>query len=276
MTGTGAAKDALGSEESRRWRIPSFAVEELKAAVKIPSAGPKGLALLVGLAGFVWLLSGVYKVQPDEQGVVLQFGRWVDTTHPGLHYHWPAPISTVLLPKVTKINQIQLGATDAADVDTGRPATRNQMLTGDENIVEADCVVFWQIKDAGRYLFSVSNPEGTLKAIAEASLREVASQHPIQAALSGQRQLIASQVRELLQQRLDAESTGIQVSQVQLQRVDPPYQVIDAFNDVQRARADQERARNEAEAYANDIIPRARAVRSRSSTRRPAATSRKW
>lgn len=257
MTGTGETDD-VQSPDGRRWRIPSFAAEELKAAVKIPSAGPKGLALLVGLAGLTWLISGVYKVQPDEQGVVLRFGRWVETTDPGLHYHLPAPISTVLLPKVTKLNQIQLGAADAPEADTGRPATRNQMLTGDENIVEADCVVFWQVKDAGRYLFAVSNPEATLKAIAESSLREVVSQHPIQAALSGQRQLIASQVRELLQQRLDAEGTGIQVSQVQLQRVDPPYQVIDAFNDVQRARADQERARNEAEAYANDILPRAR------------------
>ena len=105
MTGTGETDD-VQSPDGRRWRIPSFAAEELKAAVKIPSAGPKGLALLVGLAGLTWLISGVYKVQPDEQGVVLRFGRWVETTDPGLHYHLPAPISTVLLPKVTKLNQI--------------------------------------------------------------------------------------------------------------------------------------------------------------------------
>ena len=139
-----------------------------------------------------------------------------------------------------------------------RPVNRNQMLTGDENIVEADCAVFWQIKDAGRFLFKVYDPEGMLKVAAESALREVIGRNPIQAALSDRRQQIADEVRESLQHLLDAEQTGILITQVQLQRVDPPSAVIDAFNDVQRARADQERARNEAEAYRNDILPRAR------------------
>jgi len=131
-------------------------------------------------------------------------------------------------------------------------------LTGDENIVEADCVVFWKVKDAGRYLFQIKNPEQAIKIAAESALREVIGRTPIRAAMSDKRQQIADETKQLLQVLLDNEQSGIYVTQVQLQRVDPPVAVIDAFNDVQRARADQERARNEAEAYHNDILPRAR------------------
>jgi membrane protease subunit HflK len=133
------------------------------------------------------------------------------------------------------------------------------MLTGDENIVEADCTVFWRIKDARHFLFKISKSELSVKIAAESALREIISRTPIQAAMSDKRAQIADETRELLQRLLDQEHAGILITQVQLQRVDPPPQVIDAFNDVQRARADQERARNEAEAYSNDVLPRARA-----------------
>jgi membrane protease subunit HflK len=132
------------------------------------------------------------------------------------------------------------------------------MLTGDENIVEADATVFWKIRDPLDYAFKVYDPEGTVKVAAESAIREVIGRNPIQAALSDRRQEIGDEAQELLQSLLDSYHTGILVTQVQLERVDPPELVIDAFNDVQRARADQERARNEAEAYSNDIIPRAR------------------
>ena len=132
------------------------------------------------------------------------------------------------------------------------------MLTGDENIVEAECAVFWRIKDPGQFLFRIDKPEAAVKVAAESALREVIGRTPIQAAMSDKRQQIADQTRELLQTLLDHANSGILITRVQLQRVDPPAAVIDAFNDVQRARADQERSRNEAEAYANDIIPRAR------------------
>jgi len=217
----------------------------------------RGLALLLTLVLVAWLASGVYKVQPDEQGVVLRFGAWADTVDSGLHYHLPWPVESVLLPKVTQINQIQLGNQyDGAPPPGGDPSEK-QMLTGDENIVEADCVVFWRIKDAGRFLFKVNHPDISLKIAAESALSEVISRTPIQAAMSNRRQQIADETMELLQKRLDQEQTGVLVTQVQMQRVDPPAEVIDAFNDVQRARADQERARNEAQAYSNDIIPRA-------------------
>ena len=221
-----------------------------------------GLLLASSLLLFVWIVGGVYKVQPDEQGVVLRFGKRVDTTEAGLHYHLPYPIETVLLPKVTQVNQLQLGhgaAISSADAVANATASRDkQMLTGDENIVEADCAVFWRIKDAGQFLFNVENPELAIKIAAESALREVIGRTPIQAALSDKRQQIADETKALLQQLLDQEKAGVLITQIQLQRVDPPAAVIDAFNDVQRARADQERARNEAEAYANDILPRAR------------------
>lgn len=235
---------------------------KLARFVTIAGLRDKGLYLILSLLAFVWVVGGIYKVQPDEQGVVLRFGKRIDTTEAGLHYHWPYPIETVLLPKVTKINQLQLGSgatASSTDGTASNTASRDkQMLTGDENIVEADCAVFWRIKDAGQFLFSVDKPEYAIKIAAESALREVIGRTPIQAALSDKRQQIAEETKALLQHLLDEEKAGVLITQIQLQRVDPPAAVIDAFNDVQRARADQERARNEAESYANDIIPRAR------------------
>ena len=207
------------------------------------------LPLAVVLIAALWGLSGIYKVQPDQEGLELRFGRLGSTEGPGVHYHWPLPIGQVLLPSITRVSQLQIGRSTQ---------NRNQMLTGDENIVEADCAVSWRISDAQRFLFKVEDPEGALKMAAESAMREVIGRSPIQAAMSDRRQQIADEIKDLLQRILDSYEIGVQVMQVQLQRVDPPYLVIDAFNDVQRARADQERARNEAEAYRNDILPRAR------------------
>ena len=218
----------------------------------------RGLRLIGVLFMLTWIGAGIYKVQPDEQGIVLRFGRWTETTEAGLHYHLPYPIETVRLPKVTQVNQLQLGVGNSSSAPDGKGSRDKQMLTGDENIVEADCTVFWRIKDAGKYLFRIGDPEASVRIAAESALREIISRTPIQAAMSDKRAQIADKTRELLQQLLDRAQAGILITQVQLQRVDPPSQVIDAFNDVQRARADQERARNEAEAYANDVIPRAR------------------
>jgi len=241
--------DARKATASLIDELLGLARNRLMRLCRLPGFGVKTIALIAGLAGIAWTSTGIYKVQPDEQGVVLHFGKWVETTGPGLHFHLPFPIETALLPKVTQVNQLQLG---------GEGGHGKQMLTGDENIVEADCTVFWQIKDAGQYLFKVADTEVAVRVAAESALREVIGRTPIQAALSDKRQQIADQTKALLQNLLDSESAGILVTQIQLQRIDPPVEVIDAFNDVQRARADQERARNEAEAYSNDILPRAR------------------
>ncbi|HUO54381.1 MAG TPA: FtsH protease activity modulator HflK [Rhodoblastus sp.] len=220
-----------------------------------PRLDRRGWALVAGLALLVWVSTGLYKVQPDEQGVVLRYGAWVATTPPGLHFHLPWPIESAMFPKVTQIRQMQLGVAENGGAGGAR---EKQMLTGDENILEADAAILWQIKDAGQFLFKVANPETALRIAAESALREVVGRTPIQAVLSDKRREVADQTQDLLQSVLDREGSGIRIVQVQLSRVDPPSAVIDAFNDVQRARADQERARNEAEAYTNDILPRAR------------------
>jgi membrane protease subunit HflK len=229
--------------------------QQFLAFLKPPRLDRRGWALLAALSLLVWLSTGFYKVQPDEQGVVLRFGAWSATAPPGLHFHLPWPIDSALFPKITQIRQMQLGVAESGGVGN---AHDRQMLTGDENIVEADAALLWQVKDAGQYLFKVSDPETALRIAAESALREVVGRTPIQAVLSDKRREVAEETQTLLQSVLDREGAGIRVVQVQLSRVDPPSTVIDAFNDVQRARADQERARNEAEAYANDILPRAR------------------
>ena len=220
----------------------------------------RGGVLICLIIAVLWINSGIYKVQPDEQGVVLRFGKYQETVDPGLHYHWPVPFESVYLPKVTQVNELQLGAVRSAAGATlsSEDSHQRQMLTGDENIVEAECAVFWKISDAKQFLFRVKNPELSVRITAESALREVIGRTPIQAAMSDKRQQIADETRTLMQTLLDRQQAGIYVSQVQLQRVDPPAAVIDAFNDVQRARADQERARNDADSYANDALPRAR------------------
>jgi membrane protease subunit HflK len=230
----------------------------------------KGRSVFAATVAVAWLLSGIYRVQPDEVGVVLRFGRYADTQEPGLHYHLPYPIDKVLLPRVTEVNQLQInnqieslpaagpGAAVPESVGAVKGERAAQMITGDENIVIAEYVVFWRIKDARQFLFNVLDPQDAVRMAAESAMDSVIGRNPIQASLSDKREEIAEQARQLLQRVLDSYQTGILVTRVQLQRVDPPTAVIDAFNDVQRARADQERARNEAEAYANDILPRAR------------------
>jgi membrane protease subunit HflK len=225
---------------------------------RLPRLDRRGVVAMAGLVLLAWLSTSLYCVQPDEKGVVLRFGQWVATTEPGLHVHLPYPIESALLPKVTQINQVQLGMGPMASPGDTQSGRGRQMLTGDENIVEADGVVFWKIRDPGQFLFKVDNPELAVRIAAEGALRDVISRTPIQAAMSNKRQQIADETQAVLQRLLDDEQAGVEITQVQLQRVEPPLAVIDAFNDVQRARADQERARNEAQAYANDILPRAR------------------
>jgi membrane protease subunit HflK len=210
----------------------------------------------------VWLASGFYRVQPDEQGVVLRFGQWIKTTQPGLNWHIPSPIETVLTPKVTRSNRVEIGFRSASEIGRGASsrevANESLMLTGDENIVDINFVLLWLIKDAGQFLFNIRDPEATVKAVAESVMREIIGKTPIAEATTEARGAIEVGAREQIQQILDDYGAGILVTQVQLQKVDPPAEVIDAFRDVQRAQADRERLQNEAEAFANDILPRAR------------------
>ena len=223
------------------------------------SARGVGLAVLAGLA--VWLASGFYRVEPDQQGVVLTFGRWTDTTSPGLNWHWPSPIQSVERPSVTRDNLLSVGKRVAVDPRSGRTAgesVETLMLTGDENIVDIEFNVLWRIKDAGAYLFTAREPEKLIRVAAESVMRQIIGQTLIQQALTEGRGKVEADSQVLLQQLVDSYGIGVEIRQLQLALVDPPQPVVDAFNEVQRARADRERLRNEAEAYRNDIIPRAR------------------
>ena len=232
----------------------------------IPGGGGlKLVVMLVALAVVGWsLLGGFYRVQPDEQGVVLVFGKWTETTGPGLHWNWPAPIGDVELPKVTQVNSTDVGYSSGVDRQ-GRVTSKRDVpeesliLTGDQNIVDIDFTVQWKIKDAGKYLFNIRDPRATVKVAAESAMREVVGQREFDWAVQGEgRGEIQAVTKGLLQGILDSYEAGIEVREVQLQQSDPPKEVIDAFNDVQRARQDKERLQNEAEAYANSIVPEAR------------------
>ena len=226
------------------------------------SGGSKPIVFGLLLLIVIWAFSGLYRVLPDEQGVVLRFGKFVSTTQPGLNYHIPYPVETVLTPKVTKVNRIDIGFRSASD--SGRSSgigdvpEESLMLTGDENIVNIDFSVFWVIKDAGKFLFKIQSPVATVKAAGETAMREVIAKSNLQPILTAGRSKIEIEVQEIIQSLLDEYESGIQITQVQTQKADPPDQVIDAFRDVQAARADMVRSKNEAEAYANDVIPRAR------------------
>jgi membrane protease subunit HflK len=223
-------------------------------------SGGTGIAIVALAIVVLWLASGFYRVLPDEVGIVLRFGAYNRTAQPGLNYHLPTPIESVQKPSVTHINRIEIGhrSTETRGGSSRQVAEEALMLTGDENIVDINFTVFWLIKDAQSYLFNIRGAEANVKSAAESAMREIVGQTPIAQALAEGRGKIESETQKLLQTILDFYGAGIVVTQVQLAKVDPPEKVIDAFRDVQRALADRERLRNEAEAYRNDILPRAR------------------
>ena len=229
--------------------------------------GGRGLILLLLVVIAIWLLTGFYRVQPDEQGVVLRWGEWTKTTQPGLNYHLPWPFETVITPKVTKINRAEIGYRTVVDSNRGaftRPVPdESLMLTGDENIIDVKFTAFWRIRDAGKFLFNIQAPERTVRDAAESAMREVIGKTRLQSALAEERLLLAQQTHELTQSILDYYGAGIEVTQIEPQDIAPPEAVVASFRDVQAARADQERAKNEAESYRNDVIPRARGAAER-------------
>ena len=244
-------------------------VEELlrRSQDKFKSMMPGGVGssrgiilILIGIVT-IWLFSGFYRVQPGEQGVELLFGKFVKVTPPGLNYWPPAPIGQVFKPNVELTNQITIGYRTSGD---GRSSgsrdvpQESLMLTGDQNIIDVDFVVQWRIKNAADYLFNIRNPDATVKLAAESAIREVIGQTTLEDALTVKRGEVEAKTKELLQSILDSYGAGVFIVEIKQQKVDPPSEVIDAFNDVQRAKQDQERSVNEAVAYRNDIVPRAK------------------
>ena len=252
-------QNGTGRGPSRGGR-PSFSWPNLPQMDGVPKLRWWILAALV-----IWFLSGIYIVQPDESGVVLRFGRYVRTETPGPHIHLPYPIETVYKPKVTQVRQTAVGyrAQSVGGVfQQGRVQAVNEdsaMLTGDENIINVQFNIQYQIKPDGAvdYLFNVIQPDQVVKRAAEASMREVIGKTTLDSALTGGRVQIQNDVADLLQRILDRYQVGVQVVAVQMQDVQPPKEVSDSFKDVASAREDKQRSINEAEAYRRDILPKA-------------------
>jgi len=217
-----------------------------------------GILPIFGIALIFWLFTGVYTVGPDEVGVVQRFGKYDRTVHSGLNYHMPFPIETVKTPKVTEVKRIEVGFRTVGKNQYRTVERESLMLTGDENIVDAELIVQYKIKEPINYLFNFIGPELTMREASEASLRTVVGRHNIDEALTSGKLMIQVETKELLQSILDKYKTGVQVVAVQLQDVSPPKQVIDAFKDVASAKEDKNRMINEAEGYRNDVIPKAR------------------
>jgi modulator of FtsH protease HflK len=222
---------------------------------------PQLFGAMLGVLAVIWLASGSYIVGPDQRGIVLRFGKHVATTDPGVHWRWPYPFETVLRPKVTEVQRVEIGF---RTIDAGPPAryadvgSESLMLTGDENIIDIDLVVQYRISDPAKYLFKVRHLSETVKSASEAALREVIGRRRIDEALTVGKLEIQEETKTLLQHVLNTYEAGLQVVAVQLQEVQPPKQVIDAFKDVASAREDKVRFINEANGYRSAIIPEVR------------------
>ena len=225
--------------------------------VEIPDFNFRLLPLL-GAALALWLFTGTYMVGPDEIGVVRTFGEYTRVAQSGLNYHFPYPIEQVNTPAVTEVKRIEIGFRTLRNGQYRSVEKESLMLTGDENIVDAEMIVQYKIKDPVKYLFRIVEPELTVREAAEASLRTVVGRNKIDETLTTGKFKIQEETKIQLQLILDKYDSGIHVVAVQLQDVSPPKEVIGAFKDVASAKEDKNRMVNQAEGYRNDVIPKAR------------------
>ncbi len=237
--------------------------DRLRTSIPGGSLGPKGIALGLVALLLLWLATGIYRVQEGFQGVELTFGDYTSATGAGLAYHWPAPIGEVETVNVEGIRRIDVGLREGAGRNGERDVPEESlMLTGDENIVDIEFTVLWKIQrdgdGASKYLFNIAEPDSTVRAVAESAMREVIGESTLQPILTENRGPIEESVQALIQETLNSYNAGIEITQVQLQDVGPPQEVVDAFRDVQAAVQDQERVQDEARAIANRIVPEAR------------------
>ena len=227
--------------------------------------GGSGLWILIGVIAIGWILSGFYIVDEGTRGVVLRFGRLVDTTMPGLRWHTPYPIESVNVVNVERRRFVEIGYRSANQGRAKPPAIQREalMLTQDENIVDVSLAVQYQIRDAAKYLFNVRDPDLTLKQVAESAARAVIGQSKMDFVLTEGRSDIVARIRDVTQETLDSYEIGLQISGVNLQDAQPPDEVQDSFADAIKAREDEQRFKNEAEAYSNEVIPKARGAGAR-------------
>ena len=238
--------------------------------------GPLFALIAIVAAAFIGFYAFTFQVKPDEQGVVLRFGQYARTEDPGLHLRWPYPVEEVRLPRVLqqRITEIGTRPTTRGNIGTMRDHPEESlMVTGDENIVDVNFTVYWRIrpdadfktgrKGVEQYLFNIEDPQNTVKEVSESVMREVIGENQLQPILTEARQKIEQRVQKLIQDVLDYYGAGIRVDQVQLQKVDPPAEVIESFRNVQAARQDRDRLQNEAQTYANQKVPEARGAAER-------------
>ncbi len=222
----------------------------------------RGVILVLLALVVIWLLSGIYFVQPDEEGIVLRFGAFNRKTTPGANYHLPYPIETVLTPSVTRVNTIEIGGPQAQlqrGFETGQEPQESRMLTGDENLLDVYFTVQYVVKDAPKFLFNIRNPDETVKAVAESAMREVIGRTPAIDAIVGGQDKIVKDTQELLQKILDQYQSGVEITTVNLRRIDLPSQdVIAAFTDVQTAKTERDSKVIPARTYASNVVPRAK------------------
>jgi len=245
-------------------RMSQWETGEYRMNFKFPKQWIPLLKLAVPIILALWLLSGIYIVGPDEQGVVRRFGEVVRTTEPGPHYHLPSPIEKVDKPKIQQARRIEIGF---ETISPGPPARyrfhpeESLMLTSDEQIIDAQIIVQYKIKDPADYLFNVRNlegPQGTIKDAAEVALRQVVGERPIDDVLISEKLEVEIHILKLLQEIIDGYESGILITEVKLQTVQPPKEVAAAFSDVVSAKEDKEKLIQEAQGYQEDIIPKAR------------------
>jgi membrane protease subunit HflK len=242
----------------RRPPEPNPNVERLKLRLRRFFGGPDGIrprAIATIAAGVVglWALSGLYVVQPNEEGVVTTFGAYSRSEEPGLRYHLPSPIERVEKVAVTSLNRVDIGGTADADVPQ-----ESLMLTGDENIIDLDFSVTWRVADAAQYVFATRNPDEAVKAVAESAMREVVGKMPLQEILTKGRGKVQIEAAELMQKTLNAWGAGVIVVEVQIRSANPPQEVVAAFREVANAGQDAESAVNEANTYRNRVINEAK------------------
>src|SRR5262245_64617238 len=219
-----------------------------------------GVGLLVVLVLVVWLASGFYIVDASQRGVVLTFGRYAQTTDPGLRWRLPDPIQSQEIVNISQVRTIEVGYRNNVKSKVLREAL---MLTDDENIVDIQFAVQYTIKDPEDYLFNVRRPDETVLQVAESAFREIVGKSSMDFVLYEGREEIAARAQKLMQDILDSYKTGVLISKVTMQNAQPPEQVQAAFDDAVKAKQDQERAKNEGQAYYNDVVPKARGTASR-------------
>jgi membrane protease subunit HflK len=228
-----------------------------------PTGGAGGgnlLGLLIGALVLVWVASGFYIVDTGQRGVVLRFGKYIETTDPGPRWHLPWPIESREIVNIDQVRTVEIGYRNNV---RSKVLKESLMLTDDENIIDVQFAVQYVLKNPEEYLFVNRAPEDTVPQVAETAMREIVGKNKMDYVLYEGRADIAVRAKVLMQQILDRYKTGISISQVTLQNIQPPEQVQAAFDDAVKASQDRERLKNEAEAYSNDVVPRASGVASR-------------